>query len=354
MLQVLSLSHGGQPTVAESEMGDLWARYIVRMLTRGRHTAPQISRAMLSALTDIAGGMRKRGQSIFLIEQLQPDWLDRTGWRMLHWAGSLVVSLTGMLVALTAVGMALSVLALPLTPLTLGSASGFTAWAVLGVIAGIMGWLAFVIAGLQGNALLGTVEPYGAIVWRRAGWWAGLLVWLALVGWGALNGQVALAAIVGIPLAYVVGLGIGATGGAITATTAPNQGTWSALRNAVRVTMIAAVIPVFVGLAGGLFVPEGLAGGIAFALIGLGAGVGVCMGKGGHAVVKHVLLRALLRIRPGLPWGLASFLDACVERVLLRRVGGGYIFTHRLLMEHFAQLSDEDIARLSAAIEGRR
>jgi hypothetical protein len=32
-------------------------------------------------------------------------------------------------------------------------------------------------------------------------------------------------------------------------------------------------------------------------------------------------------------------------------VGSGYIFAHRLLMEHVAALSDDEIVRLSAAIK---
>ena len=28
----------------------------------------------------------------------------------------------------------------------------------------------------------------------------------------------------------------------------------------------------------------------------------------------------------------------CVDLIFLRRVGGGYIFIHRLLMEHFAEM----------------
>jgi hypothetical protein len=31
-------------------------------------------------------------------------------------------------------------------------------------------------------------------------------------------------------------------------------------------------------------------------------------------------------------------LDWASDKVLLQKVGGGYIFIHRLLMEHFAQL----------------
>jgi hypothetical protein len=36
-----------------------------------------------------------------------------------------------------------------------------------------------------------------------------------------------------------------------------------------------------------------------------------------------------------------------VDRIFLRRVGGGYIFIHRYLMEYFASLTEEDIERLT-------
>ncbi len=39
-----------------------------------------------------------------------------------------------------------------------------------------------------------------------------------------------------------------------------------------------------------------------------------------------------------MPWNYARFLDYAAERILLRKVGGGYIFIHRLLMEYFASL----------------
>lgn len=34
----------------------------------------------------------------------------------------------------------------------------------------------------------------------------------------------------------------------------------------------------------------------------------------------------------------AETLGHCVDLIFLRRVGGGYIFVHRLLMEHFAEM----------------
>jgi hypothetical protein len=37
------------------------------------------------------------------------------------------------------------------------------------------------------------------------------------------------------------------------------------------------------------------------------------------------------------PRNYAYFLDYAVERVFLQKVGGGYTYNNRLLMEHFAK-----------------
>ena len=50
---------------------------------------------------------------------------------------------------------------------------------------------------------------------------------------------------------------------------------------------------------------------------------------GGSAVISHYLLRWYI-LRPGaLPLNIIHFLDYAAERILLRKVGGGYIFAHR-------------------------
>lgn len=75
---------------------------------------------------------------------------------------------------------------------------------------------------------------------------------------------------------------------------------------------------------------------------------------GWHAALQHGVLRAMLALHHVLPLRLVPFLEACVDRAFLYRVGGGYIFIHRLLMEHIAALTDEAIARLSAEIQAPR
>jgi hypothetical protein len=41
------------------------------------------------------------------------------------------------------------------------------------------------------------------------------------------------------------------------------------------------------------------------------------------------------------PGDYVRFLDAAAERLLLRKVGGGYAFIHRMLLEYFAARYDE-------------
>lgn len=57
---------------------------------------------------------------------------------------------------------------------------------------------------------------------------------------------------------------------------------------------------------------------------------------GGLACVQHVCLRFVLWQSGVTPWNLARFLNYCVERRLLQRVGGRYRFLHRELLDHFA------------------
>ena len=59
---------------------------------------------------------------------------------------------------------------------------------------------------------------------------------------------------------------------------------------------------------------------------------------GGLDVLNHLVLRLALRGRGGLPFRYTRFFTAATDCVMLRRVGGGHIFVHRQLLEHFAGL----------------
>ena len=75
--------------------------------------------------------------------------------------------------------------------------------------------------------------------------------------------------------------------------------------------------------------------------------MGVCGGllawsmSGGLAIWRHYLIRLLLARSHAFPWRAPQFLENATARILLRRVGGGYSFPHRLLLEYFADLPQQ-------------
>ncbi|WP_201384790.1 hypothetical protein [Ktedonobacter sp. SOSP1-52] len=62
-------------------------------------------------------------------------------------------------------------------------------------------------------------------------------------------------------------------------------------------------------------------------------------GFGGNVVVEHYILRWYLWRSGVVPLTIVQFLDYTTHHILLRKIGGGYMFVHRLLLEYFADLS---------------
>jgi hypothetical protein len=85
-----------------------------------------------------------------------------------------------------------------------------------------------------------------------------------------------------------------------------------------------------------------LLGGVDFGLIvGLTSG----LAGGGLFSLRHVVLRLMLWVNRSTPLRYVRFLDYAVEHLFLRKVGGGYIFVHRMLMEYFASLPEQSVGR---------
>ncbi len=85
---------------------------------------------------------------------------------------------------------------------------------------------------------------------------------------------------------------------------------------------------------------------IGWLILGLISGLilGLIFG-GGIACIQHFVLRLILYRNGFIPWNYARFLDYATDRIFLQKVGGGYIFIHRLLLEHFAQMELEQVRR---------
>jgi serine/threonine protein kinase/DNA polymerase III delta prime subunit len=107
-------------------------------------------------------------------------------------------------------------------------------------------------------------------------------------------------------------------------------------------------VAILVGL-GGIFATTWTVGPI----IGLSVGLLAGLFHGGLACLRHYTLRVLLWRSGVLPWDYSHFLEAVTERILLRKVGGGYIFVHRLLLDYLSTLGTNELVEQRNAISSR-
>jgi hypothetical protein len=171
---------------------------------------------------------------------------------------------------------------------------------------------------------------------------------IGLIG-GLLSGL-----IVGINFGYIFGLIFGLVGWLSYVVNVTLKWDYRQFRVWLILGLIISLIGSLIGgLVGGLFIEP-----ILFWLIGIvnfslkwnfkGFQAGLILGFlpglmsvlifEGFAFLQHYTLRFILARNNLLPWRLVPFLDHCVDLIFLRRVGSGYIFVHRLLMEHFAEM----------------
>ena len=79
-------------------------------------------------------------------------------------------------------------------------------------------------------------------------------------------------------------------------------------------------------------------------LICIGFDIGLLSALGaressGLVCIQHFILRLILHRKNYIPWNYAHFLDYAAKRGFLQKVGSGYIFIHRMLLEHFARMT---------------
>lgn len=146
-----------------------------------------------------------------------------------------------------------------------------------------------------------------------------------------------------------IGVLVGATFGGLSnrilgTKTHPNQGILLSVRNAIFTGLIFPLI---------FFIAGELSFWLLFMLtsepieishydilrVAVRFGLPAALWYGGLDIIKHFTLRFFLSFNGYIPWNYARFLDYAAERIFLRKVGGGYIFIHRLLLEHFATLN---------------
>jgi len=142
----------------------------------------------------------------------------------------------------------------------------------------------------------------------------------------------------------------------------PNEGMWRSAMNSIRFGLVVGLITIM-AFGGAIVLVTWLIGGIVQVVgpldfvevdnsvdgllqvlllsipLATMAGLGLAIDRGGGACLQHIILRLLLWWAGYLPWRIARVLDYATERLLLRNVGGGYIFVHRLVQEYIASQS---------------
>jgi hypothetical protein len=395
-LNVMTMANLEVPTNDHVVAGSLKDRrqklfddYVMAMLQRRRQEHQYSIQQTLIWLRWLAKQLVQHNQSEFYLERLQEDWLPTKRSRLVYRVvlcliGTLVVALdftlVGMLVGMVVNGM--------VDGLVGGLFEGFTIGLLLGLFFGLF-------FGLQEK-----IEPAEVITWswhRVRKQFVSELIGVLLV----VLGLVLIAILAALPFVLIgvaislsrrdrrpthreiwrygryrlvvgllVGLFVGLVGGPIGALVGmlffglvgllvsglsremmdeqnidiPNQGIWRSGRYGLVFGLIFGMVGAMVGV-----LVFGLHGGLIFGLVGL-LNVGLpCMligglSLGGESFMQYFTLRCFLWQANVIPWNFIRFLDYTADRILLRKVGGGYIFVHRLLLEYFATLDDASIA----------
>jgi adenylate kinase family enzyme len=298
--------------------------YIKRMLRRRKATQQYSEEKTLQWLIWLAQRMTVVSQTVFLIEQLQPSWLPTKGQQFQYRLESGLIA--GLIVGMIS-GFGEGLISGLYDALTIGPREGL----IIGIFFGF----------------LGDIKPIETLKWSwrelkiglRSGLMVGLMSGLMVRLFGGLRNSLKGGPIAGLILVLVIvsfgglmGALIGGFRGAeIQHRVKPNQGIFQSARNAVIIGMCVVLI---IGLMSRLTVGTNvtLTFGPIFGLIG------VLMG-GGSACIRHLALRQMLCRCGYAPWDYAHFLDNAADRLFLQKVGGGYIFWHRMLLEHFAAMS---------------
>lgn len=315
----------------------LFDAYIQRMLMRrsdGAYSPEQIQCWLVS----LAQRLEATSQTVFLIERIQPDWLSPRQRR---------IYVLGLWCSFFAIATLLGSQVLALDRLFLG----------------------VVLGGLICSRIFGVsrIAPAETLrwSWRKAGnnlllglTLGPLIGWCLKVGFGFLFGDsvcllngtcLANHSFIGVAFGATLGLTYGLirglSGKRIGNASRPNAGIWQSARNSTLFALVAMVtvfIPGF--LIGNTKASFWAATGLAF---GFAAG-------GGEALIKHLWLRLILTVSGTIPWHYSKFLDYATASIFLQKVGGGYLFIHRLLLEHFAALDLQTINNSKAVSRTRR
>lgn len=312
---------------SEDRYRHLFDSYIERVLrhrvsgTREQQkNSPQYPQEkVLHWLSWLAATMVDESKIIFLIEKMQPILLESRSEKIWY--------------RILGIGIARSSKEITLFEQMSWSwkraKSGFIGEARRGLMVGLK-------VGLSFGAII------GLLIWKSDSGAEGIFVGLIF---GLLGGLVIGLFFTGL----IFGLNSGLSSTEVKQRTVPNQGIWNSKKNSQKIGLIGGLIYGLMIAPLGLF--WGTRGVIAVGWFGWCCGGFLLkMLNGGATCIQHFNLRLILHRKGCIPWNYARFLDYASDRLLMKKVGGGYIFYHRMLMEHFAQRHQHHVSTVPVPI----
>jgi hypothetical protein len=335
----------------------LFDTYIKRMFKRGKKVNLYPQEETMRWLHCLAKGMVKASQTVFFIEQLQPTWLqNKIQINLFYRIGTvLMMVLTSGLMSVP-IGLIIGLLD-QLTGLKNGLVQGLMGAVIMGMVVGLIFGLIIGLGKLE-------IKPVESIKWSwqeaRKGLAGGLIFGVIsglLFGliksaspipaeFQALGKQGAIL-ISGLSSCFngivIYCMSRGFRGPEIDTRIFPNQGIWKSAKSAGVLGLLGGLVlgllqvlffgPILLMLGqkiGMMTLLPPLIGGWLYGFF-----LGLIFG-GIAACIQHFTLRVILYFHKYAPWNYARFLNYAADCLFMQKVGGGYIFVHRMLLEHFA------------------
>ena len=314
----------------------LFDTYIARMFERPERSKNERFKKqdVLRWLSWLAQKMINRDALPYLFENMQPKWLNQKN----LWGYRLIFGLSGGL--LGALFLVIIAFLLFYYGLIYWSSGMLRSLMIFGLISGL---------GLGLSSSFMKIEMVDTLKWdwkkvgndvsidpKVNGWLMVFIVFLLISFLTAgMTGVWYYGLLAGLLSLWILGLGFGLKAEPIRQTTYPGQRIFLSIRNSF-------VVLILFGLAIELVVGLGFKSLSNGAIWGLFGGLIPGLLFGGFVVIQHFMLRTIIAFNHTFPWKVVPFLNYCTDLIFLRRVGGGYIFVHRLLMEHFAAMYPEE------------
>jgi len=333
----------------------IFASFVDAMFKRRSAALRYGPKQTLEWLALLAFALSRNNQTIFHLENLRLSWLPKCSQRWLSKVGIMIVSggVCGLIYA-PMYGLLFRLLMLGFGLFgrfrTYNLFWGLGDWLIGGLLVGLSGGLVGSFADIRPidmfrvrltdiryQAVRAIVFGlrYGMIAGLSFGLIFGLNQWLG--GNDVQRSHAPMAGLlVGVLIALFTAFSLGLvkliTLEVVEGRRSPNQGTRNSARHAIGALLIFGLIG---GVISGLWFgqSDGPVFGLMFGLIG-------GLFSGGLFAIRHVFLRLMLSMSRLAPMAYRSFLDYAAERLFLRKVGGGYVFAHRTLLEYFASLRE--------------